>query len=99
MMELCPALVDLLSGNIPHTVDAGVTPEEYTGVIRRLNPSVIVFLDAADFGAEPGQMKIIMPEEVSEVRISIHKDLTRDSHGISEVRDWSECLHSWYSAC
>jgi hydrogenase 3 maturation protease len=68
-----PALLDLLIGNVSHAVDTGVTPEEYTGVIRRLNPSVIVFLDAADFGAEPGQMKIIMAEEVSKVRISIHK--------------------------
>ncbi|HWQ64526.1 MAG TPA: hydrogenase 3 maturation endopeptidase HyCI [Methanospirillum sp.] len=68
-----PVLLDLLSVNVSHTVDVGVTPEEYTGVIRRLNPSVIVFLDAADFGAEPGQMKIIMAEEVSKVRISIHK--------------------------
>jgi hydrogenase 3 maturation protease len=68
-----PTLLDLLSGNVPHTVNAGVTPEEYTGVIRRLNPSVVVFLDAAYFGAEPGQVKIIMPEEVSQVRVSTHK--------------------------
>jgi hydrogenase 3 maturation protease len=68
-----PALLDHLKKYLPHTVDAGVTLEEYTGVIRRLNPSVIVILDAADFGAEPGQIKIIMAEEVSLVRIGTHK--------------------------
>lgn len=68
-----PVLLDHLKKNLPHTVDAGVTPEEYTGVIKRLNPSVIIILDAADFGAEPGQMKIIMAEEVSLVRIGSHK--------------------------
>ena len=50
----------------------GPAPEEYTGVIKRLNPSVIVFLDALDLGAEPGEIRIIEPDGISQVRGSSH---------------------------
>lgn len=68
-----PVLLDLLKDHVPHAIDAGITPEEYTGVIRRLAPSVIIFLDAVDWGAAPGRMKIVEKEEISRVRMGIHK--------------------------
>lgn len=67
-----PVLLDALHGSLPHLIDAGTAPEEYTGVIKRLNPSVIVFLDALDLGAEPGEIRIIEPDGISQVRGSSH---------------------------
>jgi len=68
-----PVLIDHLNGHLPNTIDTGVTPEEYTGVIKRLNPSVIVICDSADCGAEPGSVRIAEADEISRVRISVHK--------------------------
>lgn len=68
-----PVLLDLLSGHVPHLLDAGVTPEEYTGIIKRLKPEVIIFLDAIDFGAVQGQLRIIEMEQISQYRGSTHK--------------------------
>ena len=70
---LGPVLIDLLSSHLPHVIDTGVTPEEYTGVIKRLNPSLIVIVDSADFGAEPGSVRIVEVGDISQVRISVHK--------------------------
>lgn len=67
------ALLSHLDGLGSHILDAGVTPEEYTGIIKRLKPTTIVFLDALDFGGLPGQMKIIEIEDISQNRVSIHK--------------------------
>lgn len=68
-----PVLLDLLRDHVHHAIDAGATPEEYTGVIRRLDPSVIIFLDAVDRGADPGRITIVEKGEVSQVRMGIHK--------------------------
>ncbi len=68
-----PALLDLLKEAVPHAVDAGNTPEDYTGVIRRPAPSVIIVLDAADWGAEQGRFRIIETGDVSQVRMGVHK--------------------------
>jgi len=39
-------------------VEAETTPENFTGVIRRFNPSHVVIVDAADFGGKPGDVAI-----------------------------------------
>lgn len=68
-----PGLLDLLKEHVHHGIDAGEAPEDYTGILKRLNPEVIVFLDALDWGAAPGQVKIVGAHEVSQVRMGIHK--------------------------
>ncbi|MDD1725139.1 MAG: hydrogenase maturation protease [Methanospirillum sp.] len=70
-----PVLLDALQGSLPHLIDAGTVPEEYTGVIKRCNPSVIVFLDALDLGTASGTIRILEPEEIA--------DLRRSAHGLS----------------
>lgn len=68
-----PVLIDHLSDHLPNIIDTGVTPEEYTGVIKRLNPSVIIIVDSADFGAKPGSVRMVEAGDISQVRISVHK--------------------------
>jgi len=67
-----PVLIDLLNGRVSHALDAGSTPENFTGVIKRLNPSVIVFLDALDFGASPGHARIIESADIMRYGMSTH---------------------------
>lgn len=70
-----PFLADALRGSLPHLIDAGTVLEEYTGVIKRTNPAIIVFLDALDLGTIPGTIRILEPGEIAEVQ--------RSSHGLS----------------
>lgn len=52
--------------------DGGTVPENYTGMIRKENPSHIILIDAADMGKPPGYIKLIKKEEISQYNISTH---------------------------
>jgi hydrogenase 3 maturation protease len=67
-----PALIDLLEGRVPHAIDADSAPENYTGAIKRLRPSVIIFFDALDLGEKPGGMRIIEAEDIMGYGASAH---------------------------
>jgi hydrogenase 3 maturation protease len=69
-----PALVALLEGKVQASlIDAGEAPENYTGRIIAVAPDTIVFVDAADYGAQPGDVVILEPEEISGCGISTHQ--------------------------
>jgi hydrogenase 3 maturation protease len=51
---------------------AGTVPESITGPLRRYQPGQVLFLDAADMGAQPGTIAIIEPERVQATLISTH---------------------------
>ena len=38
-------------------VEAGPAPENFTGALRRFAPQAILFVDAANLGAEPGAVR------------------------------------------
>ncbi len=59
-----PVLIDLLEGSVPHALDVDGAPENYTGAIKRLKPSAIVFLDALDFGGRPGSARIVEAPDI-----------------------------------
>ena len=54
-----PILLDSLQEVLPHLIDAGATPEEYMSIIKRLNPEIIIFLDALELGFPPGTIHIV----------------------------------------
>jgi hydrogenase 3 maturation protease len=47
-------------------LDAGAAPESFTGPLRRFAPDLILILDAADMGSEPGEIGWIDPDEVAD---------------------------------
>jgi hydrogenase 3 maturation protease len=53
-------------------LDGGTVPENFTGLIKRENPSHIILIDAADMGKPPGYIKIIKKDEISQYNISTH---------------------------
>ena len=67
-----PVLIDLLNGRVSHALDAGSSPENFTGAIKHLNPSGIVFLDALNFGASPGRARIIESADIMRYGVSTH---------------------------
>ena len=45
-------------------IAAGTVPENYTGLVRRLHPDLLVLLDAADMGLPPGTLRRLSPADV-----------------------------------
>jgi len=70
---LGPSFAKMLKGKVSYEViDAGVAPENQTGVIARLKPDTIVIVDAVYFEGEPGDIKIFSEEELGSGKISTH---------------------------
>ncbi len=68
-----PALIDLLKEKVPHAIDAGYAPENYTSAVKRLKPAVIVFIDAVKFDECPaGYARLLDMSEIEQRRISVH---------------------------
>jgi hydrogenase 3 maturation protease len=53
--------------------DGGAAPENLTGVIAKFKPSHIILVDAADFGARPGAVRIIAKDQIGGVSFSTHR--------------------------
>src|SRR5699024_12048969 len=46
-------------------VDGGQTPEDEMAVVRRMSPDVLLVVDAAQMGEEPGTVKVVDEECVA----------------------------------
>ena len=46
----------LVNAGVPDVIVAGSSPERYLGMVEDMKPDQLVFLDAVDFGAEPGSV-------------------------------------------
>lgn len=54
-------------------VEAGSSPENFTGYIRRLRPSTVILVDCVDMRQPPGTVKILDPSQIDRTTISTHK--------------------------
>jgi len=45
-------------------INVSTVPENYTGVVRRLHPECLIFLDAADMGLPPGTLRRLVPDQI-----------------------------------
>ena len=54
------------------TMDCFTVPENYTSMVKRLQPTDIVIVDAADMGLAPGEMRVIPPGHLGTVAFSTH---------------------------
>lgn len=70
---LGPYLAKIIKDKVPYEViDAGVAPENWTGVITRLKPDTIIIVDAICFEGEPGDVRIFSGEDLRSGKISTH---------------------------
>jgi len=53
-------------------IDAGSTPENIAEEVIGLKPSLVLFLDAADFKGRPGEARVIDESQISESALSTH---------------------------
>lgn len=52
--------------------DGGTVPENYTGLIRKENPTHIILVDAVDMKKNPGYIRVVEKEEIANYNISTH---------------------------
>lgn len=52
--------------------DGGTVPENYTGLIRKENPTHIILVDAVEIKKEPGYIKVVQKEDISNYNLSTH---------------------------
>lgn len=71
-MEVVRRLQGVLKSPHVFLVKGGVVPENFTSQIRRFKPSHVIFIDATDFGAEPGEVILAGPEAITGQSISTH---------------------------
>ena len=53
-------------------INAETVPENYTGTIRKENPSHIIFIDAVEMKSNPGHIRLVQREEIADYSISTH---------------------------
>jgi hydrogenase 3 maturation protease len=67
---LCQKL--LKAGISAEVIDAGTVPENYIQSIIKKAPQSLLIVDAIDFAASPGSVRIFEPEKLSSLVISTH---------------------------
>jgi hydrogenase 3 maturation protease len=67
------AIAGAIKGKAAYEViDAGVAPENYTGVIKRLNPDTILIIDAVHFDGLPGEIRLFSGDDLRSGKVSTH---------------------------
>ena len=51
-------------------IDAGIIPEDYIETTAHKHPDTILMVDATDFGGEPGEVRLLYPENVAHSGVS-----------------------------
>ena len=68
--------IDLLQGQSgsaqSHFIKAGANPENYLEQILACRSRAVVFIDAARFGGQPGEVRWLEPSAIDTLRISTH---------------------------
>lgn len=53
-------------------IDSGTVPENFTGKIRKENPSHVIIVDACLMGCRPGDIMIVDKDDFTNIGISTH---------------------------
>ena len=58
--------------NKANFISAGKNPENHLQEILDYNPEAVIFIDAADWGGEPGEISLLEPESLANIDFSTH---------------------------
>lgn len=53
-------------------LEAGTTPENFTGALRKFSPDLVLIIDIAQFGGTPGEIRWINLSEIGGLSASTH---------------------------
>ena len=54
------------------SINCGVVPENYTSIVRKENPKLVVIVDSAEMGLEFGEFRIIPKEKLNSLKLTTH---------------------------
>ncbi len=69
---LGPYIADKLKETDIDVIDCGITPENYTSVVKQKKPKTLIIIDAADMGLQSGEIRIVPKEKIGVMTISTH---------------------------
>ena len=55
-----------------YIIDSGTNPENHTSIIKKLNPKILLIIDAVQMGLKPGDIRIIDKEKIGVMHLSTH---------------------------
>jgi hydrogenase 3 maturation protease len=88
-----PLIAELLeTEGIDGVIDAGTSPEIETWRIRELGPDTVLFVDAVDLGAEPGDSAILEPDDLRAKGFDTHRAPLKLTMGYLEQELGCQCL-------
>lgn len=67
-----PYIAQQMQGGSFVSLDCGTAPENFTSVVRRARPDVLLLIDAADMGISPGEFRTVPKEHIKDVSIGSH---------------------------
>lgn len=68
-----PEVINRLPPKPPHLLlNVEMTPENHLETIINFHPDTLLLIDAIDWDAEPGELKVAEPEEIGGESISTH---------------------------
>jgi len=54
------------------SIDCGVIPENFTSIIKKNKPNLVVLIDAVEMGLKSGEFRIISPDRISALHLTTH---------------------------
>lgn len=67
-----PYVADLLQNTKILSYNCGTVPENFTGIVRKLHPHLLILVDAAQMNEDPGTMRIIPEDKIHDTAIGTH---------------------------
>lgn len=55
-----------------NSIDCGTMPENFTTVVRRHHPEILLLVDATDLGLLPGEFRSVGDDQIEDVSIGTH---------------------------
>ena len=54
------------------SLDCGVAPENFTSIIKKNKPHLVVLIDVVEMDLKPGEFRIIPPEKINTMHLTTH---------------------------
>lgn len=54
------------------SLDCEIVPENFTSLVKRIKPELLVLLDAVEMNLTPGEIRIVSPEKIQLMHLTTH---------------------------
>ena len=54
------------------SIDCGVAPENFTAIVKKNKPNLVVLIDVAEMDIKAGEFRIIDPEKINTMQLTTH---------------------------